>query len=210
MIEIKDLKKSFGNHIIFNNFSLTINDGQFIVFTGESGCGKTTLLNMIGGIEKVNSGKIIVDSIEITNAKNLKDYFLKNVGFLFQNFALIEHKTVEENLDLILKSARTSLSISDALNRVGLAGKEKQKVYSLSGGEQQRVALARLMIKQCNLILADEPTGALDRKNAMQVMEILKSFSSMGKTVVMVTHDPSLIEDSMIEYKLKKYKEATI
>ena len=210
MIEIKDLKKSFGNHIIFNNFSLTINDGQFIVFTGESGCGKTTLLNMIGGIEKVNSGKIIVDSIEITNVKNLKDYFLKNVGFLFQNFALIEHKTVEENLDLILKSARTSLSISDALNRVGLAGKEKQKVYSLSGGEQQRVALARLMIKQCNLILADEPTGALDRKNAMQVMEILKSFSSMGKTVVMVTHDPSLIEDSMIEYKLKKYKEATI
>ena len=108
-------------------------------------------------------------------------YYRHEVGFLFQNFALVERKTVAENLGMIRKDARSSLSMVDALRRVGMEGKETQMVYSLSGGEQQRIALARLMMKQCSLILADEPTGSLDPNNAAQVMEILKSFLKWAK-----------------------------
>lgn len=193
MIKIDNISKNFGNHSIFKNYSLEIRDGEFAVFTGASGCGKTTLLNMIGGIENVDEGKIIVNNICITESQNLREYYLNVVGFLFQNFALVENKTIEENLKIIRKKAKSDIEISEALRRVGMAGKEKQKVYSLSGGEQQRVALARLMVKRCSLILADEPTGALDKKNAIQVMEILKSLNEQGRTVIMVTHDNSLI-----------------
>ncbi|WP_303826430.1 ATP-binding cassette domain-containing protein, partial [Ruminococcus flavefaciens] len=111
------------------------------------------------------------------------------VGFLFQNFALIENKTVLENLSIIKKKCRTNLSIEEALQRVGLADKINEKVYTLSGGEQQRIALARLMLKRCNVILADEPTGSLDRKNANAVMDILHTLHQEGKTIVLVTHD---------------------
>lgn len=203
MIKIENLCKTFGDHVIFKDFSLEIKEQDFIVFTGSSGCGKTTLLNMIGGIEDVTSGSIFVDDIEVTKAKNLQRYYRKYVGFLFQNFALIENKTVAENLNLIKSYAKSKLSMEEALERVGMSGKENQKVYSLSGGEQQRIALARLLMKQCKLILADEPTGSLDRVNALLVIQILKSFRDMGKTVIMVTHDPTLIDDSMHKIELK-------
>lgn len=203
MIQIEHLCKSFDTHEIFHDLSFAISDREFVVFTGPSGCGKTTLLNMIGGIESVSNGRIIVDDIEITKTKNLQLFFQKHVGFLFQTFALIDNKTVAENLSLIKKRARSDISMEEALERVGMSGKEKQKVYSLSGGEQQRIALARLMMKQCGLVLADEPTGALDRANALQVMEILRSFQKMGKTVIMVTHDPTLIDHSMHQIDLK-------
>ena len=173
------------------------------MFTGISGCGKTTLLNMIGGIEPIDSGTILVDDLDIAKSKNLRRYYQQYVGFLFQNFALVEGKTVQENLEMIRSNARSNLSMTEALQRVGMAGKEKQKVYSLSGGEQQRIALARLMMKQCRLILADEPTGSLDKANALQVMEILQSFSDMGKTVIMVTHDASLITPDMRKVELQ-------
>lgn len=204
MIKIDNLYKSFAEHQIFNGFSLEITDNEFTVFTGESGCGKTTLLNMIGGIEKVDSGNIYVNGLCITSSKNLREYYLNHVGFLFQNFALVENKTVEENLNMIRKNARSEMDIPKALELVGMSGKEKQKVYSLSGGEQQRIALARLMIKKCSLILADEPTGALDRKNAIQVMDILKSLNEQRKTIIMVTHDSSLIKYGTRTIDLKK------
>lgn len=205
MIRINGLKKSFGEHIIFNDFSLEIKPKEFVVLTGASGCGKTTLLNMIGGIEPTDSGEILVNGTDITKKRNLKQYYQTQVGFLFQNFALVERKTVAENLNLIQKKARSGITMAEALERVGMQGKEMQRVYSLSGGEQQRIALARLMMKQCSLVLADEPTGSLDRDNAAQVMEILKAFTALGKTVVMVTHDPSLIEDSMRKIELRAY-----
>lgn len=197
MIQIQNLKKSFGDHVIFDDYSLTIQDREFTVFTGPSGCGKTTLLNMIGGIENCDSGSILIDGLDISKAKNLRLYYRKYVGFLFQNFALIERKTVRENLELIKRNARSGISMQEALERVGMAGRENQMVYALSGGEQQRIALARLMMKQCTLILADEPTGSLDRQNALEVMDILTSFQEIGKTVIMVTHDPSLITPEM-------------
>ena len=197
MIQINHVKKAIGGHVIFDDLSMQIADREFAVLTGPSGCCKTTLLHMIGGIEPVDSGDILVGDFNVAKGKNLMHYYRHEVGFLFQNFALVERKTVAENLGMIRKDARSSLSMADALRRVGMAGKEKQMVYSLSGGEQQRIALARLMMKQCSLILADEPTGSLDPNNAAQVMEILKSFSEMGKTVIMVTHAPNLIEPSM-------------
>lgn len=202
MIQIQGLQKAFDARTIFRDFSLEIADKEFVVFTGKSGCGKTTLLHMIGGIEPADAGEIIVDGLNVNRTRNLKKYFRSYVGFLFQNFALVEGKTVEDNLNMIRKDARSGVTMAEALDRVGMGGTEKQRVYALSGGEQQRIALARLLMKQCSLILADEPTGSLDRGNATQVMEILKAFPALGKTVVMVTHDPTLIEPSMRQIAL--------
>ena len=108
------------------------------------------------------------------------------------NFALIENKTVEQNLELIRKGSRTNYTIEEVLERVGLGSKRNSKVYTLSGGEQQRVALARLFLKKCDIILADEPTGSLDAKNAQIIMDILLSLNAEGKTVIIVTHDQKI------------------
>ncbi len=189
MIKIINMNKSFGNKTLFKNFNLEVKKQEFVIISGKSGSGKTTLLNILGGIEKVDSGNILIDGIDITKEKNLLYYFRYKVGFLFQNFALIENKTVKQNLDIIKKSCKTNMSIQEAMEMVGLENKLNQKVYTLSGGEQQRVALARLMLKKCDLILADEPTGALDRENADIVISILKEYQKMGKTICLVTHD---------------------
>lgn len=192
MIQIVGLTKSFGDHVIFDNLSFEIADGEFVVFSGKSGCGKTTMLNLIGGIDTPDSGQIIVDGMDITRQKNRIEYFRTKVSFLFQNFALIENKTVEENLKMVKPHSRTEVTIEQALKKVGLEDKLNAKVYTLSGGEQQRVALARIMIKQCSIILADEPTGSLDSENAKGVMDILTELNKQGKTVILVTHDESL------------------
>ena len=192
MIQIVGLTKSFGDHVIFDNLSFEIADGEFVVFSGKSGCGKTTMLNLIGGIDIPDSGQIIVDGIDITKQKNRIEYFRTKVSFLFQNFALIENKTVLENLNMVKKQSRTEVTPEQSLKKVGLADKLNAKVYTLSGGEQQRVALARIMIKQCDIILADEPTGSLDAENAGVVMDILNELNKQGKTVILVTHDESL------------------
>ncbi len=190
MIEINNISKAFEDKKIFENFSEKIEKGEFIIFSGESGCGKTTLLNMIGGIEKIDKGTITVDGIDISQRKNKLSYFQNKVGFLFQNFALVDEKTVEQNLSIV-RGAQTT-DILKVLERVGLKGYEDKKVYKLSGGEQQRVALARLMLKSCDLILADEPTGSLDKKNAMLVMDILKELNKENKTIILVTHDEEI------------------
>ncbi len=191
MIEIKQLRKSFEKSVIFDNFDLTVKTGDFAVFSGASGAGKTTLLNMIGSIEPVDSGSICVDGIDITQKKNQINYLKTKVSFLFQNFALIENKTVLENLKIIKGKAKNDVTIEAALAKVGMSDKLHEKVYKLSGGEQQRIALARVMIKKCDIILADEPTGSLDRKNADNVISLLKDLNAIGKTVIMVTHDPN-------------------
>ncbi|MEA4826568.1 MAG: ATP-binding cassette domain-containing protein, partial [Clostridium sp.] len=126
------------------------------------------------------------------NKKNHLNYFRTKIGFLFQNFALVDNKTVKENLKLIRKDCKTDLSIEDALQIVGLKEKIGKKVYTLSGGEQQRVALARLMLKKCDIVLADEPTGSLDKNNAEVVLNILKQLNKQGKTIILVTHDEGM------------------
>ena len=192
MIKIDKISKTFGQKVLFDNYSLEINDGDFVVITGESGCGKTTSLNIIGSLESVDSGHITVDGLDIHKKSNQTNYLRNCVGFLFQNFALIDNKTVLKNLSIVKKNCRSNVSIDQALEAVGLSDKKKQRVYSLSGGEQQRIALARLMLKKCKYIIADEPTGSLDRKNAQVVISILKKFNESGKTIILATHDESL------------------
>lgn len=194
MIEIKNLCKRFDDHVIFDGFSLKINTGDFILITGNSGCGKTTLLNMIGGLEKPDSGEIIIDGENIYKKKNNRDFYLYKVGFLFQNFALIENKTVSENIMLVQKKARSEITLDDALSFTGIKEKANTKVYKLSGGEQQRVAIARLIFKKCEIILADEPTGSLDAGNTDTVMKLLHKINDRGKTVIIVTHNERIIE----------------
>jgi len=194
MIEIKSISKAFEGQKLYKDFSLKIEDGEFVIITGKSGCGKTTLLNMIGAIENVDSGTILVDGKNINERKNRLKYFRRGVGFLFQNYALIDNKTVRENLKIVKGECKNDVSIEDALKRVGLEEKVNTKVYKLSGGEQQRVAIARLMIKNCSIILADEPTGSLDWENGQIVIDLLKQLQKEGKTIIMVTHDLRLTE----------------
>ncbi|MCQ4638419.1 ATP-binding cassette domain-containing protein [Anaerovorax odorimutans] len=192
MIRIEQVHKAFGEHVLFEDFNMEIEDGDFVVFSGPSGCGKTTLLNMIGALEPFDAGAILVDDLDISKRKNQLYYFSEKVGFLFQNFALMEEKTVKENLEIIKEKNRSKITIKQALKGVGLAEKLDSSVYTLSGGEQQRVALARLLLKKCDLVLADEPTGSLDKANAAIVMNIIKALNQMGKTIILVTHDEEI------------------
>lgn len=192
MIEIKNLSKRFGKHILFENYNMTVNDGEFAIILGNSGCGKTTLMNMISSLEPIDSGEILVNGVNISKRRNQLKYLRDNVGFLFQNYGLIENKTVKYNMNIIGKKSRSDITLESALQTVGIADKINEYVYTLSGGEQQRVALARLIYKKCDIIFADEPTGSLDRGNAIQVMEILTNLNKQGKTVIMVTHDIAL------------------
>lgn len=193
MIEIKHLYKKFGQHTIFEDFNLEIKSGDFVIFTGKSGCGKTTLMNIISSLEPADAGEIIVDGIEIRKRRNQLRYLRDHVGFLFQNYGLIENKTVRSNMKIIERKARSGITMEQALRAVDMEPAIDQYVYELSGGEQQRVALARLMYKKCSVIFADEPTGSLDKDNALRVMEILSTLNREGKTILMVTHDLSLI-----------------
>lgn len=191
-MKLKILIKKINDKVIFNNLNLTIEDGEMLAISGASGSGKTTLLNILGKLDKEYDGNIIIDN------KNLKtitqtNYLRNTIGYLFQNYALADNLTVTRNLDFSLKySDDKSLEAKEnALEMVGLDPKEylNKKIYTLSGGEQQRVALARLFLKPCSIILADEPTGSLDVKNRDVVLEILRKMNEHGKTVIVVTHD---------------------
>ena len=202
MIEIKNLSKGFGEKVLFEDFSMDIPDGDFLVFAGNSGCGKTTMLNMIGALEKPDKGKILVDGTDIYIRKNQREYFTSKVGFLFQNFALVESKTARQNLEFVQTKNRTDMTIKETLKNVGISDKIDTKVYKLSGGEQQRVALARLMLKKCDIILADEPTGSLDDGNAAAVMDILHKMNEQGKTVILVTHNERIMKQAKTVVRL--------
>lgn len=200
MIEFRHVEKVFQGKTVFSDLNLELPENCLSALTGQSGCGKTTLLNMLGRLEKPDSGQILLGGTDVADIRQ-RDYFETRVAFLFQNFALLEGKTVRQNLSLIKGNARSGVSMEEALDRVGMGGAEDTKVYQLSGGEQQRVALARVMMKKADLILADEPTGSLDRANAAVVMDSLRSLADEGKTVVMVTHDLSLTDraDNVVE-----------
>ena len=193
MINVENLCKSFGDKVLFTDLSFTADAGEFVVITGRSGCGKTTLLNILGGLESPDSGTVLIDGKSISDRKFRRVFYSDTVGFLFQNFALVENKTVRQNLEMVMKGHRSGISVEEALKMVGIADKAEAKTYTLSGGEQQRVALARLIFKRCSLILADEPTGSLDSDNEDEVLRILHSFCDMGKTVITVTHSTKII-----------------
>ena len=141
MIEGRNIVKKFGSKVLFENLNFVIEDGEFVCFSGDSGSGKTTLLNIIGLIEPVDGGEILIDGKKYVSQRQKQEYYRTKVGFLFQNFALIENKTVRDNLELIRKDTRTGHTIEEVLERVGLADKIDSKIYTLSGGEQQSACL---------------------------------------------------------------------
>lgn len=196
MVELLNIHKSYEGRVVLNNFSLTINDGEFIVVTGPSGCGKSTLLNILGLLEKSDSGQIIIDEEVIPSPRCRKatKILREKISYLFQNFALIDEETVFNNLILALRYVKGNKKklITEALSRVGLEGYEHKKIYQLSGGEQQRVAIARLLLKPGEIILADEPTGSLDRDNRDLIIRMLQNLNRDGKTVLIVTHDQEI------------------
>lgn len=204
MIKISNLNKAFNSRQLYKGLDMTIEDGDFVIFKGPSGCGKTTLLNMIGGIEDVDSGSVVINGYDTSKKRDRQKILSEEVGFLFQNFALVEEKTVKQNLSFVKKKYRQNIEMKDALSFVGLSEDVlNKKVYTLSGGEQQRVAIARLIMKKCNIILADEPTGSLDRKNADMVFDLLNGLNKKGKTIVLVTHDSQLFGRGKLEYEIQ-------
>ncbi|MCK4847279.1 MAG: ATP-binding cassette domain-containing protein, partial [Deltaproteobacteria bacterium] len=180
--------------------SLSIEKGEFVFITGASGAGKSTLLNIIFGIEAPSEGHIIIDGRNYLKIPK-KDIapIRKRTGFIFQDFKLIENKTVYENVALSLKVLGVSPSavrrrVLKALSYVKLQHRANYKPLSISGGEQQRVAVARALVKEPAILLADEPTGNLDAELAVEMMELFKEVNSRGTTVVVATHDRALIE----------------
>lgn len=197
ILQLKNFSKRFGDKVIFNNFDISINEGESVAFTGTSGCGKTTLLNALGLIDSIDKGEYFIDgnpAPKINTAKSSK-IIREKIAYLFQNFALVDSFTVEDNLLLAMKYIKMNIKekrshIALALEKVGLKGYEKKKVYTISGGEQQRVSIARLLLKPSSIILADEPTGSLDSENRDEILTILHDMCKAGKTLIIVTHDP--------------------
>ncbi|RFB33494.1 ATP-binding cassette domain-containing protein [Bacillus sp. RC] len=199
MIELIQVSKSYGSKQLFKDFSLKIQPKEFVTITGNSGSGKTTLLNVMGLLEKVDSGTVTIQNVKNPDWKTSQKLRRYSIGYIFQNFALLENETVRKNLDLSTKYNKnyTEEALYETLEEVGLSiDILKKKVYELSGGEQQRIAIARTMIKPCDIIFADEPTGNLDSYNKGIIIGLLKKLNFLGKTIVCVTHDQDVAASS--------------
>lgn len=192
MIRITNISKKFQGNSVVSDFSEHILENEMVAIMGPSGSGKTTLLNMIAGIEECDSGTVTInDNKNISNILKLR----YDIALLFQNYGLIDQITVEDNLMIAMKFSQEknkNEAIKAVLIEFNLYDKRKQKVFTLSGGEQQRIALARIMLKPHTIILADEPTGSLDAINKEFVMSQLIKFKKAGKTIVVVTHDQTV------------------
>lgn len=190
-----NLTKSFNGKNVLENISGQINEGEIIIISGPSGAGKSTLLNILGLIESFDSG-----TITWWDEKNIKPFSRKaenilkeKMGYLFQNFALIDNETVRYNLNIAMDQVKKSKEekekmMIEALEKVDLPGFIDRHIYECSGGEQQRIAIARLLLKPCEVIMADEPTGSLDEINKEKVMELLLNLNKEGKTLIIATH----------------------
>lgn len=188
MIELKQLSKHYGKKKIYDKLSLTFEANRSYALVGPSGSGKTTLLNAIARLEKPDSGQILVNGQDIWSMKE-QDYFKRYLGYVFQNYALIEEETVYDNLKILAPKPK----IVEALHSVGLDSSFlSQCIYELSGGQAQRVAIARLLLKKACIILADEPTGALDKETGDEIIELLLSLVSPDTVLIFATHDPNV------------------
>ena len=180
-----------------SNASFELNEGELVVILGPSGAGKSTLLNMLGGLDNPTSGKIIVEGNDISKLKNneLAEYRASHVGFVFQFYNLIPTLTVHENVTLVKEIAENPLSATKMLEEVGLKDHYKKFPSELSGGEQQRVSIARALAKNPKILLCDEPTGALDSETGVMVLKLLlKMAREYNKTIVIVTHNSNIAE----------------
>ena len=178
-----------------DNISFTIDKGEFVVVLGASGAGKTTILNLLGGMDVATSGSIIVDERNVSkaNEKALCEYRRYDIGFVFQFYNLVQNLTALENVELARQISKNPLRAEDVLELVGLGERKNNFPSQLSGGEQQRVAIARAVCKNPKLLLCDEPTGALDCRTGKQVLKVLQDMSiERNMTVVMITHNSAL------------------
>ncbi|TDW14661.1 putative ABC transport system ATP-binding protein [Breznakia blatticola] len=208
VVECKDISKSFGENQVLKGFSYKFEKGKIYVLYGVSGSGKSTLLNLIGGIDKPSSGEVIYYKNDVVDTSSKTILFRKRIAYLFQNYALVDNKSVKYNLEIALSydnSKNKTEKMNLVLERVGLSDYLDKMIYTLSGGEQQRVALARALLKESDIILADEPTGNLDDKNAEVVISIFKQLRDEGKTIIIATHDVefSQFSDEKIVLKSK-------
>lgn len=189
MITIQSLSKKFNHKIVYENVELSFEPNKSYALVGQSGSGKTTLLNAIGRLDRPTSGKITIDEEDIWQIKE-KRFFKNYLGYVFQNYALLDNKTVLQNLKLVNKDSQ---QISQSLEQVGLDNTYlKSKIYELSGGQAQRVAIARMILKEKKIILADEPTGALDEKTGAEIIDILLNQVSQETYVIIATHDSNV------------------
>ncbi|MBR1664301.1 MAG: ABC transporter ATP-binding protein [Ruminococcus sp.] len=198
-VEFKDVVRVFGKgdgaQTAVDHVSFTIDKGEFVVILGRSGAGKSTVLNMLGGMDKPTSGSVIVDGKTVSdmNDKQLSDYRAQTIGFIFQFYNLLPSLTAYENVALVGDIKKTALSADEMLERVGLADQKKKFPSQMSGGQQQRVSIARALAKDPALILGDEPTGALDSETGLIVLDMLQKLSTEnGSTVILVTHNADI------------------
>jgi len=194
MIKLENVHKSYGSNPVLRGIELTVERGDFLAVAGSSGSGKSTLLNIIGGMDRPDTGLVTVDGETITSLDDdhLTIYRRRKIGFVFQFFNLLPNITVFENIQmpLLLNGFDDTAKVMELLKRVGLTGKEGNFPYQLSGGEQQRVAIARALVHGPDIILADEPTGSLDTRTGERIMELFTDMvSETGKTVILVTHE---------------------
>ncbi len=199
-IEFRNVNKIYniGDEVKVNaakNVNFSINKGEFVVILGPSGAGKTTVLNLLGGMDNCTTGNIIIDNQDISkfSKKELTEYRRNEVGFVFQFYNLVGNLTAKENVELAAQVCRNPVSSDELLEKVGLKDRKNNFPSQLSGGEQQRVAIARALAKNPKILLCDEPTGALDSNTGKSVMKVLKDVAkNMGHTLIIVTHNSEI------------------
>lgn len=210
IVEFKNVSKIYktgeNEFRALDDISLELDEGKFIVILGPSGAGKSTFLNMLGGLDNPTSGSIIVDGLDIANynENELAEYRASKVGFVFQFYNLIPTLTVHENITLVKEISKNALSATEMLKAVGLDNHAKKFPSELSGGEQQRVSIARALAKNPKILLCDEPTGALDSKTGVMVLKVLLSMAKeRNKTIIIVTHNQNIakIADQVIHVR---------
>lgn len=219
IIEFRNVTKAYGTGehrlLAANNLNFSIDEGEFVVILGPSGAGKSTLLNLLGGMDFATGGEILVNGKNIVGYSDdqLTDYRAENVGFVFQFYNLIPTLTVLENVSLIKNVVKTPLDAKEVLRSVGLGDHFGQFPAQLSGGEQQRVSIARAVCKNPTMLLCDEPTGALDSETGVVILSLLQQMShERGKTVIIVTHNAALAQaaDKVIRIKNGAIKEVAV
>lgn len=216
--ELKKIKKTYSRYEIethaLDNISLKLNEGEVIVILGPSGSGKSTLLNLLSGIDSPTSGSIYFYGEEISkyDEEKLNEYRKDNLGFIFQSYNLIPNLTVRENIELGSQISNNPLNIDEMINLVGLKEHKNKFPYQLSGGQMQRVSIARALVKNPKVLFCDEPTGALDEHMGKQILKILQDINKkFNTTIIIVTHNPSIknIANTVIKMKSGKVVSTT-
>ncbi|CAM3742067.1 ATP-binding cassette domain-containing protein [Erysipelothrix urinaevulpis] len=190
-LECKKITHSFANHTVITDFSYVFESGRSYALVGQSGCGKSTLLNIIARLLKPSSGTLYFNNTKLPKpfTQQSRTYLNHDLSYIFQNYALIDNVSIYENLKLVSNNKHAMV---EALETVGLNTPLNQKIFTLSGGEQQRVAIARSLLKEFKILLADEPTGNLDEDNAKQIMAILNTIKNQHKIIIIATHNQEI------------------